>query len=255
MSPSRILHKLSLIRFFSRIGRSIGKRLFWRSHLQQAIQNIEIIKKELPTMEMKMAGAMTFHGKGFYHSLILKQNLGELGQLISLLEQEEINNVCEIGTFRGGTLFLWCQLAGEHAHITSIDLPGGSFGGGYNARSLPFFQSFTKKGQTLECLRGSSHDPEIRQNFKGIIGPKLLDFLFIDGDHTYEGIKKDYEHYAQYVRKGGVIAFHDILQRENEPDIGVWKLWKELKASHDCLEFIGQESGFRKIGIGVIRKI
>ena len=37
-----------------------------------------------------------------------------------------------------------------------------------------------------------------------------LDFLFIDGDHSYDGVKADFEMYAPMVRPGGLIAFHDI---------------------------------------------
>jgi predicted O-methyltransferase YrrM len=38
-----------------------------------------------------------------------------------------------------------------------------------------------------------------------------VDFLFIDADHSYEGVKKDFEMYSPLVRKGGIIAFHDII--------------------------------------------
>lgn len=37
-----------------------------------------------------------------------------------------------------------------------------------------------------------------------------LDFLYIDGDHTYEGIKKDLMIYTNFVKDGGIIAGHDI---------------------------------------------
>jgi predicted O-methyltransferase YrrM len=40
---------------------------------------------------------------------------------------------------------------------------------------------------------------------------KRLDFLFIDGDHTYEGVKQDFEMYTPLVRKGGLVAMHDIV--------------------------------------------
>jgi len=43
-----------------------------------------------------------------------------------------------------------------------------------------------------------------------------LDFLFIDGDHTYEGVKRDFEMYSPLVRNGGIIAFHDIVKHPPE---------------------------------------
>jgi predicted O-methyltransferase YrrM len=45
-----------------------------------------------------------------------------------------------------------------------------------------------------------------------VLNEQNLDFLFIDGDHTYKGVKEDFEMYSPLVRKGGVIAFHDITK-------------------------------------------
>jgi hypothetical protein len=55
---------------------------------------------------------------------------------------------------------------------------------------------------------------------------KKVDFLFIDADHSYEGIKKDFEMYSLLVRKGGIIAFHDIVP-SGYPTLH--KFWNEVK--------------------------
>ena len=47
--------------------------------------------------------------------------------------------------------------------------------------------------------------------WKNFLTASRSDFLFIDGDHTVEGVTKDFLLYRPLVRKGGVIAFHDIL--------------------------------------------
>ena len=39
--------------------------------------------------------------------------------------------------------------------------------------------------------------------------PETVDFIFIDGDHSYEGIRKDWQLYADKVRAGGIMALHD----------------------------------------------
>jgi predicted O-methyltransferase YrrM len=39
--------------------------------------------------------------------------------------------------------------------------------------------------------------------------PGTVDFIFIDGDHSYEGISKDWQLYADKVRPGGIVALHD----------------------------------------------
>ena len=59
-----------------------------------------------------------------------------------------------------------------------------------------------------------------------------IDFLFIDGDHSYEGVKNDFEMYKPLVSKGGIIVLDDIYKK----DEGVPKLWNELKQEHNCTE-------------------
>lgn len=244
-----------MLRTFRRIGSSLSKRMFWRSHLRDAVRDLSSFRNELPVPEAMIAIPLLFRGKGFYGNMSLKQNMVELLGLVNLLRERELETVCEIGTLKGGTLFIWCQLAARDAAIFSIDLPHGQFGGGYNEKSLPFFHSFLKRGQTLDCLRGDSHSAEIRQQFAASLKGRELDFLFIDGDHSYDGVKKDYEDYSPFVRKGGVIAFHDIVKRDYDPSIEVWRFWQELKAAHPgAVEFIEESSERRKIGIGAVIK-
>lgn len=90
-----------------------------------------------------------------------------------------------------------------------------------------WIQSFSSGAFIIER---NSHDPETKERIKNILGNDELDFLFIDGDHTYEGAKKDYEMYSEYVKKGGVIAFHDINETElhKSQNCRVYKLWQEL---------------------------
>jgi predicted O-methyltransferase YrrM len=246
--------KKSPIRSLGRMQDSLAKRLFWRQHLAEAQARLRQLTTELPTPEMMMAVPYVFQGKGFYRTLDLKQNMLELLGLVNVLRGRELERVCEIGTFRGGTLYIWCQLASPSAQIISVDLPGGQFGGGYTERSLPFFQSFRKTGQKLDCIRGSSHDEEIRAEFKKTLGIAELDFLFIDGDHSYTGVKQDFEFYSRFVKRGGLIGFHDIHHRPEQPSIEVHKLWEELKAKHRHEEFVETTNERRKIGIGVIYK-
>lgn len=198
---------IPVLRTISRLRNSISKRLFWRKHLLEACDDIAFLKKELVTPEMLMVVPLVFRGKGFFRSLDLKQNMGELLGLVNELRNRPLENVCEIGTFKGGTLFIWCQMAEEGATVISIDLPGGAFGGGYNQRSVQLFNSFKKNRQRLECLRGDSHSKEVRQKFTDTLGDNQLDFLFIDGDHSYAGVKQDFEDYSPFVKKAGSSHF------------------------------------------------
>lgn len=82
-----------------------------------------------------------------------------------------------------------------------------------------------------------------------------MDFLFIDADHTYEGVKMDFEMYSQLVRKGGIIAFHDILphDKRHDPDglVGVHRFWQEIKQTYKYVEIIN-DKGQGWAGIGVV---
>jgi predicted O-methyltransferase YrrM len=254
VKPQTIWWRISLFRMFTRIAKSLAKRLFWRRHLEDAIQQLETAKRELVSPEMFMAVLMLFRGKGYYSSMGQKQNMRELLGLVHILEQRDLKNVCEIGSFKGGTLFIWCQLAAVDAQIVSIDLHGSPFGGDYIERTLPLFQSFRKPSQQLVCLRGDSHDPEMRRGLEEHLRKEKLDFLFIDGDHTYDGVKRDFEEFSPYVKEGGIIAFHDIMPRSEHPEIQVNKFWLEIKKQWPYQEFIESDASRRTIGIGVLFK-
>ncbi|MBI3881371.1 MAG: class I SAM-dependent methyltransferase [Verrucomicrobia bacterium] len=241
--------KRSPLRALTRTQNSIAKRLLWRDHLAEAIAELARLKRELPTTEMMMTIPYLFQGKGHFRTLELKQNMTELLGLVNLLRKQKLQRVCEIGTFKGGTLFIWCQLAAPDAQIISLDLPGP-----YNEKHREFFDSFRQPGQRLDQLLGSSHEADVRERFKQTLGNAELDFLFIDGDHSYDGVRKDYEFYSRFVRRGGVIGFHDIVRRDEQPWLEVHKFWAELKTKHRHEEFIETTSDRRKIGIGVLFK-
>jgi cephalosporin hydroxylase len=105
--------------------------------------------------------------------------------------------------------------------------------------------------QKLHLIRGDSHDPAIQSLVRSRMGKnRKLDLLFIDGDHTYEGVKADFEAYAPLVRSGGVIAFHDIAEHPKESGCEVARFWQEIKSLYAHEEIIeNQQQGWAGIGI------
>lgn len=62
-------------------------------------------------------------------------------------------------------------------------------------------------------LRADSHKRDTLEQVKAILDGREIVFLFIDGDHTYEGVKRYFEMYRPLVKKRGIIAFRDIAPR------------------------------------------
>ncbi|MBM3747949.1 MAG: class I SAM-dependent methyltransferase [Acidobacteria bacterium] len=77
--------------------------------------------------------------------------------------------------------------------------------------------------------------------------------LFIDGDHRYEGVRRDFELYQRLVTAGGIIAFHDILPRIAFPDYGVHRFWAEVKPGYRHEELI-EDPNQGMMGIGLLIK-
>jgi len=235
----RLIKKL--VRFISR-----------ESDLKKSLRLLANFRKLPVSAESVVAVAVAYRGYGYYETLHLKQNLSEFVRFVAELQKRPLKHICEIGTFKGGSLFVFCQIASPKAKITSIDLPGGNFGGGSSKHSIKFFQGFVRDQQGLECIRGNSREPLIYSKFLQSLGDNSLDFLFIDGDHTLTGVEADFSIYSKHVKPGGVIAFHDILARSDHPEIEVWKLWARLRTQYEYIEFIDHSGTDRPVGIGII---
>jgi len=156
--------------------------------------------------------------------------------------------VLEIGTFQGGTLCILARLSAPRAVIITVDLPGGKFGGGHSKLRSLLYHMFGKSFQSLHLIRGDSHSEEVAARVRDIT--QSLDVLFIDGDHTYEGVKRDFRSYSPLVRTGGIVAFHDIAEHPKETDCDVSRFWNEVKMSYRHEEIIeNPEQGWAGIGV------
>jgi predicted O-methyltransferase YrrM len=210
----------------------------------------------------------TFWRQNFWSSIRLAreavrhgalQKIAELAPLLAMLGRRKPVTVLEIGTASGGTLYAWCRVAASDATIVSVDLPGGPFGGGYSEEDAERIQEHARPGQTLHLLRLDSHDIATRDEVIARLSDRPLDFLMIDGDHRYEGVRQDFEMYAPLVGSNGVIAFHDVVANPTlaEDQVGeVHLFWKEIKGRYKHLELLapGDDRGWggRWGGIGVL---
>jgi predicted O-methyltransferase YrrM len=177
----------------------------------------------------------------------------EIMQLINIIKSKPPKYVLEIGTSNGGTLFLLSRIATVDACIISIDLPLGAYGGGYPAWKRPFYKSFAQKDQTIRLVRADSHEPATKGKVATILQRNKIDLLFIDGDHTYEGVKQDFEMYEPFVKKGGMIVLHDIVPHRQEHGCGVDRYWNEIRGKEEYQEFV-ENPDQQWAGLGLIIK-
>lgn len=140
----------------------------------------------------------------------------ELDCLLTYVRESDV--AVEIGCYQGRT-------TGELARNTkgqvyTIDpFVAGRLGIGYG--ELIAKTHCRRLGlKNVQFLKGFSYD--IAPSFS-----KPIDFIFIDADHTYAAVKRDWQDWFPKVRKGGVIALHDCRRAPNSPDyLGSMKFYE-----------------------------
>jgi predicted O-methyltransferase YrrM len=174
------------------------------------------------------------------------QRIPEIRQLLNELKKEKPKVIVEIGTATGGTLFLLAKTFPD-AYLISIDLPGGKYGGGYPLWKVPLLKGFSKK---ISLIRANSHDKKTLNILKSLV--RKIDILVIDGDHTYEGVRKDFTDYSPLGKKRGIVVFHDIVKHDRKLNCGVDRYWKEIKKKYPSEEII-EDKKQKTCGIGYLR--
>ena len=164
--------------------------------------------------------------------------------LISTLQPRVL---VELGTFRGTSYCGFCQA------IATLGLPTRAF-------AVDTWQGDPHNGfngpQTLADLR-HHHDTRYR-GFSTLLEMTFdkavhrfadgeIDLLHIDGYHTYEAVRHDFETWRSKVGNRGVILFHDVVERI--ADFGVWRLWEELTELYPSFTF-EHEHGLGVLAVG-----
>ena len=178
-------------------------------------------------------------------SIIAIQNRYEVTEYLKIIQKKKPRVVVEIGTARGGMLYCFCQLAAPDALIVSIDLPGAPNCGGQTEEERQFYSSFTAPDQQLEFIPADSHLPATKELLNNVLQGKKADILFIDGDHSREGVKQDYEMYKEFAAEDGLITFHDIKMYPKIWGAGneVGLFWDEIAASSNTVTEIVDPDG------------
>lgn len=224
---------------------------FWIRSRSEAKALLDSVQLDTPASVLEFVSR--YKGQGPYRKLAPLQVKQEYLDLLDWAWKQKFRNIAEIGTAQGGTLVGWLSMRPQR--LISIDLPGGIHGGGYPARKAALFRLLQDRisPQTkLDLVRADSHADSTYERVKAILQGESLDFLLIDGDHRYVGVRRDFELWRSLVRKGGFIAFHDVLPHKKVGNTcEVDKLWNEIKRDYpEHLEIIADpEQGWAGIGI------
>ncbi len=167
------------------------------------------------------------------------------GMLIVALVQP--NAVVELGTHRGVSFSAFCQAVdalGLTARCSAIDLwTGDAHSGAYGPEVLADLSDHCAK-HFPRCseLMQLSFAEAVRRFEDGSV-----DLLHIDGLHTYDAVKSDFETWLPKMSNRGVILFHDTA--EVGAGFGVKQVWSEVSRGRTCFEFLhGHGLGVLAVG-------
>src|SRR5574341_1138619 len=186
------------------------------------------------------------------------QYANEFNTLLDLYKMRQPRRVLEIGVHRGGSLYQWIKHAQPYTQIVAVDLPGGLGGQEGTANETAWHAWARARDVGLKVFLGDSHDIDILVSV-GIWAP--FEWIFIDGDHSYRGVMRDWQDYGDMIAPDCPVIFHDILPHPKMAWVEVHRAWAEVRTharvQHKAISEIisqtfGSGEGQEEKGIGII---
>jgi len=155
--------------------------------------------------------------------------------------------ILELGVGRAGSFKIWEMLLPKDGLLIGIEKWYGY------KKEWKWSPENSKK--EVHFILGKTEDSEIIEKVSKFLGNRRIDFMFIDASHKYEDVKRDFNLYKKFMRKKGVVAFHDI----RAPDIPKYRettnvkaFFEELKEIYRTEEILIGDSYKGSDGIGVV---
>ncbi|HOQ42071.1 MAG TPA: rhamnan synthesis F family protein [Smithellaceae bacterium] len=152
----------------------------------------------------------------------------------------------ELGTHSGNSYFSFCQSVLEGGIATkcyAVDTwQGDAHAGQYDEEIFTRVDAHNQKHYAgFSTLMRMLFDDAV-----ACFADQSVDLLHVDGLHTYEAVRHDFETWLPKLAPGALVLFHDTQVRES--DFGVWQLWNELQEQYpSSLEFTHSN------GLGVLQ--
>ncbi|NTU58003.1 MAG: glycosyltransferase [Chlorobiaceae bacterium] len=141
----------------------------------------------------------------------------------------------ELGTHTGNSYFAFCQSVYNNHLPTrcyAVDTWAGDEHAGYYDNAI--YEDVLSYNES----HYSGFSSLLRMTFDDALqhfSDKSIDLLHIDGFHTYEAVKHDFETWLPKISSRGIVLFHDINVKGR--GFGVWKFWEEISARYPHIAF------------------
>jgi predicted O-methyltransferase YrrM len=126
---------------------------------------------------------------------IIRQDFDEAAALFRAIKSLPEANGVEIGRFNGGSTVLLAAAIGNRGRLVSVDIAP------QDDSTLARILKKTKLADRVELIVGDANQVQTDHKY---------DFVFIDGDHSYLGAKRDHNRWGAMVKPGGLIIHHDM---------------------------------------------
>jgi predicted O-methyltransferase YrrM len=220
------------------IGRALIHAAVMEPPAERRLRNVQSWPESLTDFEDL---AFLFTANELNHG-VASLSFDEAAHLFRLARSLGPATIVEIGRFKGGSTIVFATAKHPEATLWSFDLAGergpGIDGEDVDAEITSTLARFGLD-RGVHLLRANSRTAEHPDG-----GCELL---FVDGDHSYEGVRADYEHWRDAIKPGGHLLFHDAAQPERYAAVspGVTRAVEEIERFRD--------SGFvREPGAGSI---
>lgn len=183
-----------------------------------------------------------------------KADLGYGWLHYGLIRQQKPKNLLCIGSRHGFIPAIMAQACKDN-DFGRVDFVDAGYG--ESDQNHWTGKAFWRNKDGLNCFKNFKLDTYIQvfvmttKQFKKEHKNKKYDYIYIDGDHSYKGVKFDFDNFWPNLNKNGYVLFHDICVKGTMPEgeYGVWKLFKKISQENPHISI-----DYKKSGLGILQK-